>query len=365
MLILLTLFYIKGYTLSLNILYEKQVENTVGETYRIYLDQLVKTINDQIINKNIKIDLKSVLAHNEYSLLPKYDEISKNAGSDYIEERVSAIKDLKENIILAASTTYEKDLDQYGEVGPCKVIYLINLDSKANFDNDLLTNLHYGTLKVLSKIFGHEVPNLLDKKNTTGKEKFLKELEKGNIEEKMAKCEETNEKEKDLKTNIKQTDALVNEFDKIMNILKMKKDETEKLLESESKDNLIEKKIKKEKNKEEIIDKKHKNENEPKKYDIMDFKKETYEKERKADTQRMQETFFREILQELKSLRTDLVNNKGPRPKRYHNMTGERKFEDFKKENVVNLPLNDKQISFQPFNFMTQKRNTNVDELKK
>ncbi|KAM0687182.1 hypothetical protein COBT_001583 [Conglomerata obtusa] len=390
--------------LSINVLYEKQVENTVGETYRIYLDQLIKTINELSKNAGYKIDLVNVLAHNEYSKIPIYDRVSIFAGSNDVEKRMNALREIKdENIILAISSNLEEDLEQYGEVTAEKISYMVNLDSASNMNNDLLTSLHHAVLHVLSKVFGFVVPNLLDKKNTEERAIFMnniKSLEKKKKEEdeKLRRMEsiskesserklddngedineiskkiegDRDEKEKDdgIKSRLIEADTLVNQFDKIMNFLKKKdnneefKDETkEDKTKPNDKQNASDEKSIKENKKGNNIHKTRLKIN-------SDKKKENTNNEEKDEIS-LKDT-LKEIIVELKNLRFDISESqikKNDFPPRYVDrefVTSKRTFntpfrhyEDFKNENIISVPLVDKKKDFQPFNFKDKKLTT-------
>ncbi|KAM0679213.1 hypothetical protein BDAP_000080 [Binucleata daphniae] len=369
--ILLALAFSKN-SISLTILYEKQVENTVGETYRIYLDQLVKTINELSKETSYKFDLLNVFAHNEYSKIPIYDKISIYAGSNEIDKRKEAIDEISdENIILAISSTLEKDLDDYGEIKQDKIAYMINLDSDTNMNSDLLTTLHRSLLHVLSTLFGFEVPNLLDKKNTEERVLFMKNIK--NLEKKQKNADKNVEKEVDsgsMKHNLLETDALVNQFDKIMNLLKSKdSDENNITKDDNNKKQAIDNK--KTETKEDKKDATNKTQNKPTdkaaNKDIDDRQSHISEKQQNDDLSL--KDALKEVIFELRNIRYDLTDSqmhksdmqtktydKDRNTNRRPFNAPYRRFEEYSNENTIGITTNEKNTKeFTPFNFKDKK----------
>lgn len=385
-------------TIPLTILYEKEVENTVGETIQIYLEQLLKNIND---HSKTKFELKNVLSHTEYKNDSEYEELSRYAGSDKVNERLNALREIKSNIILAISSNLPEDFDETSVIQPCHVSYMINMNSNNNIDLDLLTNLHKGILHVLSKLHGFVVPNLLDKKKRTEKEQFLKNLENSDLDERMKECahdlfESDYDEEKGFKSNLLETDALVNEFDKIMNMLKKGKneDKNDKKSGSENKskedkkkdgkeekesanlagENLDKTDLKKRDSSEnkDLEQKLNLAENIDKKIEKKEIRDERENKEgKKSDDEMNMKEFFRDVISELKSIRSDMYgsnNRRNDYPRNYdretpsssyrrdfHSPPYPRHYDEFKNEGIVSVPIEEKDKKYSPFSFEQKK----------
>ncbi|KAM0673670.1 hypothetical protein GVAV_002758 [Gurleya vavrai] len=310
--------------------------------------------------------------------MPIYDDLSIYAGGNNIENRLNALKELKdENIILAISSTLDKDLEEYSDIKEEKISYMINLDSDSNMNNDLLTNLHHSILHVLTVLFGFNVPNLLDKKRKEEREIFTKNIIKL-AKEKKKQSKEINIEEENNKSNLMESDAIVNQFDKIMTLLK-KKDLKEDISENEEdkKSDNSEMEEKKESNKDtenektdgKKVDKKD-NVIGIKKDDKKEAKKDSADKLKKDDNEL--KSALKEVVSELKNLRSDIADatfRRNDFPPRYVDrefVTSKRSFntpyrhyEDFKNENIISMPIVDKKSKeFQPFNFKDKKLTT-------
>lgn len=218
--------------INITILYEKQVEKTVKETYRIYLEQLVKSINRITEPKNIAFKLDHIYSHSDYGHLSQFDELSRYAGSENISKRIDALFETDiTNFILAVSTGSDEDVKKYQIVEPCRINYILNLESDENFDRDLLTNLLYGTLDVFTKLFGFNVPNLLDMNNAGNRDEFTNNVMNSDLEHSVKKCirksVDVNEKT-DFKSSLKENDDFVTKFDKLLSLLELNKEKKDK-----------------------------------------------------------------------------------------------------------------------------------------
>lgn len=223
--------------IDFTILYEKEVEKTVKETYRIYLEQLVKSINRITEPKKIAFNLNHIYGHSEYEHIKQFDELSRYAGSENITKRILALNETDvTNYILAISTGSDDDVRKYQIIEPCRINYILNLESDENFDRDLLTNLLYGILDVFTKLFGFSVPNLLDMNNQEIKDNFINNVMRSDLEDKLRKCIRNNiDDKKDFKSSLKESDDFVGKFDKLFSLLESNK---EKLKSTETPDDL-------------------------------------------------------------------------------------------------------------------------------
>lgn len=214
------------------IFYEKGVEKTVKETYRIYLEQLVKSINRITEPKNIIFKLDHIYAHSEYEHMSKFDELSRFAGSENITNRLDALGETDvTNYIFAISTGSNEDMKKYQIVEPCKINYVLNLESDDNFDRDLLTNLLYGILDVFTKFFGFNVPNLLDMSDQDKRDEFINNVMNSNIEEKLRNCirkDIEGKKSGNFKNTLKENDDFVSKFDKLLSYLELNNEKNKK-----------------------------------------------------------------------------------------------------------------------------------------
>ncbi|EJW03256.1 hypothetical protein EDEG_00236 [Edhazardia aedis USNM 41457] len=237
MLLFLVFRKILGYTFDLSILYEKQVASTVGETYRLYLQQHIKEINRIIENHTthkLKLELTNVLAFNQYNILKEYESFSRYAGSNQIQPRIDSLNELNKNFILAVSTGQDEDLAvEMQKLNPCGVMYLVNLDSKNNYDIDLLSILHKTLLDTLAGLLGVNVPNLLDKNNYESAKKFSEDLKAINIDTKFGQCvkettKESDSYDSDYDIDISKTNKLVANISEFLTSVKKVKGEKSK-----------------------------------------------------------------------------------------------------------------------------------------
>jgi hypothetical protein len=182
--------------IKLNILYEKQVEKTVGETYKIYMLKLIEKFDIVLRQIETGIKLVNILPFNIYSEDPKYNSITRLAGGNDIKARLEAMSklDIDGILILAATTRSEDDATQYGQMSPCRGKYIINLNSKSNAESDFLTSLLAGTLDLLSEIHGFKVPNLLDNISREDMKKFFYEVLKSDLKTRIDACTRNEEK---------------------------------------------------------------------------------------------------------------------------------------------------------------------------
>ncbi|TBU08150.1 hypothetical protein CWI39_0219p0030 [Hamiltosporidium magnivora] len=194
--ILLLLSIVSLQSISLLILYEKQVEKTADSLYRILLQILINKYNKILLSEGIRIKLVGVLSYSTYSKLSKYSDLSMYGGSNNISDRKTELDRIccDKSVVMAVSTEMDEDISN--EVSLCRGRYFINLNSKSNSDTDMFSSLVNGVLGYLSGIFNVNAPNLLENESNG---KFFKEkIHNKEWIQKIKRCYDSIKCEKDV-----------------------------------------------------------------------------------------------------------------------------------------------------------------------
>ncbi|KAF7683594.1 hypothetical protein TCON_1192 [Astathelohania contejeani] len=177
-------------SIKLLILYEKQVERTVGETYKLILRQHVINLNRVLIKYQLRVELENVLAHGEYVDIDEYYPLSKFAGTDNVSDRIKAMEKFGKgkHVLLAISARTEDELTDLNEVSPCESKFIINLDSQRNSETEALSNIINAYLDLISKILGFTVPNLLEDSSPSIMRQIGEKMSRSDIVKQIKKC---------------------------------------------------------------------------------------------------------------------------------------------------------------------------------
>lgn len=206
------------FSISITILYEKKVEKTVEQTYRIYLEQLLKSINTITKPKNINFEIDKIQSYSSYVNVDEYADLSGYAGEGDIKGRMLALEKMKvDNYIFAVTTNQYEEMEEYQNASPCKINYVFNLDSQENYDNDLLSNLQFALRDALSKVLKMDgmIPNLLNTQDKDAHESIEKYIDKLDDKKLFSSCniiKENNKGEEDEDASLDRLEALLSKL---------------------------------------------------------------------------------------------------------------------------------------------------------
>jgi hypothetical protein len=181
------LLCIRSYELHLRIFYEKIGHKSVEQMYETLVNKIIDEYNEFLIPKKIRIQLDSVMAHDQYSLIDEYAELTAVAGQEDFDTRLRLLKNMPGNVILIASSPTPIDTDVSIVDSPCESKLIHNMSENDILGDDTLTHMIKGLRDWMSKIFEVSVPDATER-NSFRIQEFAENVAKSGFIERLKKC---------------------------------------------------------------------------------------------------------------------------------------------------------------------------------